>query len=315
MPRRVLTSRGVLWVDDDGSPLGDPSPGLGSLPGQALRRQVEALERLPHAQNAGYEGRSIVHNRTVQGAYPGDDDPPPKPTYRPLNGAAQNNRGNSILVSLPQNVSSSEIEVGSIVETPKNSGDDAESLLVVCGTSILRSTSGPNSFFKIDGLLTFGIGGASFFAEFDWIRGVSFSVPASYLRIAARITYLSAGGDAELALHGAMAYGPAPGGNFSALRRTLDIGTLIPGVESAAQTIPPFASALTLTSEGAGPPSVRVRVRAGTRIATFDVTNRSNEAWSGDGQFTLPGWAETFTLENTGVANLANVATIFSLAL
>lgn len=315
MPRRVMTPQGLVWVDDDGSPLYDYNPGMGSLPNQAMRRMVQGFERLPDAQNAGYVGPSIVHQRPVQGPRPGDDDPPPKYDYRPLNGAAQNNRGSSVLVDLPTTIAQTTTELFSIVETPKRGGDDAENIIVVCGTSVLRSLSGLNNGFKVDGVLTFGIGGASFQAEFDWIQGVSFAVGASFLRVAARVTYLSPGGDGQIALSAGMAYGPSPGGNFSPLRKTIELGTLAPGVPSAPQAVPAFTSGATLTSQGTTAPALRLRFLSGTREATFDLTSRANTAGQADAQFVVPGWAETFTVENTGIANLDNVNAIFSLAL
>lgn len=315
MPRRVMTPQGVVWVDDNGDPLYDYNPGLSSLPHQAMRRMVDEYERLPHAQNAGYVGPGVVRQRPIQGPRPGDDNPPPKYDYRPLNGAAQNNRGSSVLVELPTAASLTTVEAGSVVETPKNGGDDAENLIVVCGTSVMRALSGLNAGFKVEGVLTFGIGGANFQAEFDWLQGVSFAVVASFVRIAARVTYLSPGGDGQLALSAALGYGPGPGGLFSPMRKTIELGTLAPGVPSTAQAIPAFSSGATLISEGNTAPTLRLRFQSGTRIATYDMTSRANTAVQSDGQFAIPGWAETFTVENTGLANLDNVNAVFSLSL
>lgn len=316
MPRRVITPQGeVVWVDNDGTPLYDYNPGMGSLPNQAMRRMVQGFERLPNAQNAGYEGPSIVRNRSVQGPIPGDDDPPPKHDYRPLNGAAQNNRGLGILVDLPTVAVLTALKEVSIVETPKNAGDDAENLIVVCGTTVLKQLAGVNAGFKVEGVVTFGIGGASFQAEFDWLQGVSFALAASYCRVGAKVTYLSPAADGQLSLAAGLAYGPAPGGNFSPLRKTIELGTLAPGGVSTSQNVPAFASGATLTSEGTTSPALRLRFRSGSRVATFDMTSRANTSGQADAQFAIPGWAETFTVENTGLANLDNVNAIFSLAL
>lgn len=315
MPRRVNTAQGVVWVDDDGSPLYDYDPGMGSLPYQALDREISEYRRLPHAQNAGMRGPGIVHQRPVQGPRPGDDDPPPKHDYRPLNGAAQNNRGQTLLVELPLAAVTRTIEGVSVVETPKNGGDDAENLIVVCGLQVLQPLSGLNAGYKVDGVLSFGIGGASFSAEFDWLQGVSFAVAASFARVAARVTYLSPGGAGKLALSSAFAYGPSPGGNFSPLRKTVDLGTLAPLTPSTAQAIPSFASGVTLTSEGSTAPNLRLRFLSGSRVATYDMTSRANTATQADAQFAIPGWAESFTVENLAGANLDNVNAIFSLSL
>lgn len=313
MPRRVMTPQGIVWVDDDGSPLYDYNPGLGSLDGRGMRRMVDGYERLPDAQNAGYTGPGIVHQRPVQGPFPGNDDPPPKYDYRPLNGAAQNNRGGTVIVELPSSRTSTDLV--SVVETPKNGGDDAENLIVVCGTTVLEALTGLNAAFKVDGVLTFGIGGASFQAEFDWLQGVSFAVAASFVRVAARVTYATPAADAKLALAAALAYGPAPGGNFSPLRKTIELGTIANGATSAAQDIPAFASGATLTTGGTAAPNLRLRFLSGTREATFDMTSRANTSNQADAQFVVPGWAERFTVENLAGAPVDNVNAIFSLAL
>lgn len=315
MPRRVITPDGVVWIDDNGSPLYDYDPGMGSLPGRALGREVSEYQRLPHAQNAGMRGPGIVHQRPVQGPRPGDDDPPPKHDYRPLNGAAQNNRGLTQVVNLPAAASLTTTSDVSIVETPKNGGDDAENLIVVCGAQVAKALSGANAGYKVIGILSFGIGGASFSAEFDWLQGVSFAVAASFMRVAARVTYLSPAGDGQIALSAGLAYGPSPGGNFSPLRKTVEVGTLAPLSPSTAQAIPSFASAVTLTTEGVAAPNLRLRFLSGARVATYDMTSRANTATQADGQFAIPGWAETFTVENLAGANVDNVNAIFSLSL
>jgi len=315
MPRRVMTSQGVVWVDDNGQPLYDYDPGLGSIQDRALAREISEARRVPHAQNAGYYGPGIVRNRPVSGPQPGDDDPPPKPDYRPLNGAAQQNRGNAKLIELPTVATLAVVEAGSIVETSKNVGDDAESILVVCGSSVLKALSGAGAGHKVEGILTFGIGGASFQAEFDWLQGVSFAVAASFVRIGARVTYLSPAGDGKLSLAAALAYGNSPGGNFSPLRRTIELGTIAPLATSTAEDVPAFASAATITTEGTTAPNLRLRFVSGTRVATYDFTSRGNTANQEDGQFAIPGWAETFTVQNLAGGNVDNVNVVFSLAL
>lgn len=316
MPRRVMTPQGeVVWVSDDGTPLYDYNPGMGSLPGRAMRRMVDGYERLPDAQNAGFQGPGIVHQRPVQGPYPGNDDPPPKYDYRPLNGAAQNNRGGTAVVELPATAVAETTQSFSIVESPKNGGDDAENIIVVCGTTVLQELAGADSGFKVEGILTFGIGGASFQAEFDWLQGVSFGVAASFVRVAARVTYLSPEAEGKLAIAAALAYGPSPGGNFSPLRKTVELGSIAPGVVSDPQPIPAFTSGATIITEGNYPPGVRLRFQSGSRVASFDMTSRANTSGQSDSQFAVPGWAETFTVENIGVATLNNVNAVFSLAL
>jgi hypothetical protein len=66
-----MTPDGIVWLDDDGTPLYDYGPGLNSLPGRGLAREVDLLQRLPAAELAGFEGPGVVEShRNREGAKP-----------------------------------------------------------------------------------------------------------------------------------------------------------------------------------------------------------------------------------------------------
>lgn len=311
MPRRVLTPDGVIWLDDDGTPLTDYNPGMGSLPGQAVRRMVDGARRLPAAEADGMVGPGIVHMRpSLPG--PDDGDPPPAHTYRPFAGAKQQNRGRSVPIDLPGNGGiASTTKPYSIIETDRRTGDDAESILVVCGLDVVEA---PDDGYDIEGIVTFGIGGASFSAEFDWNRGLAFAIPASFVRVAARVRYASEAA-AKLVLSAALSYGNAPGGNFSPLRKSDYIGALAAAGVSSVREVPAFASGATLVVSNTTAPNLNITFYSGSRQTTFNYASIANTASQADGQFPIPPWAEKYQVTNAGAAEADNVAVIFSLAL
>ena len=319
-----------IWVNDDGSPFtgsNDPmgvNPGLGSLPGRAAAREMDLLSRLPDAQLAGYRGPSVTDTRTMRGARPEEPDPVPPHTYRPLAGAKQNSRGSSRVVDLPDTAGFlGSVTVGSIVETPRSCGDDAEDIRIVCSFDVLKPTTGsapgfiPSNTFAVFGTLEFGIGGASFSAEFDWLAGTSFAIPASFVRVKADIEYFTYR-DAQIALTAALAYGSSSGGNFSPLRKTVYLGPIASqGGSSPLTDLPAFASAMTLATDTI-PPNLEVAFNGNGKTVRYKFTNETNVANQRDGQFPVPGWATRFQVFNRNPAPATpafDVTAIFSLAL
>lgn len=316
-----------VWVNDDGSvtgPQNDPmgvNPGLGSLPGRALARERDLASRLPDAQLAGYRGPSVVDPTPSRGARPNDPEPAPVPTYRPLAGAKQNSRGNARLVALPYAASPpapplSTIEVGSIVETSRQSGDDAENIRIICSYDV-NLYSGPIS---IQGYAEFGVGGASFAVDFDWLQGTSFAIPASFVRIGASLLYQSSSAVAgsQIVLSAGLAYGGPPFGHFSPLRKTDVIGTLPGATLSNSFDIPAFASSATLMCDTSSAPNLRLYFYGGTgQSVSFDYVSRTNANFQMDGQFPIPGWAKSYAVQNLSAApaTAGNVTAVFSLAL
>lgn len=332
MPKQVYSkSLGrMVWVDDDGNPINpasDPmgvNPGLGSLPGRALARERDLASRLPDAQLAGFRGPSVVDPRTMRGARPEEPEPKPVPTYRPLAGAKQNSRGNARVVDLAATAGFlASVDVGSIIETPRNCGDDAEDIRVICSFDVLKPTTGsapgfiPSNTFAVFGTLEFGIGGASFSAEFDWLAGTSFAIPASFVRVKADIEYFTFK-DAQIALSAALAYGGSVAGNFSPLRKTLYLGPIASqGGATPLADLPAFASAVTLSTNTI-PPNLELVFNGNAKTVRYKFTNETNVANQRDGQFPIPGWATRFQVINRDPAPATfafDVSAIFSLAL
>lgn len=310
------------WVGDDGKPLtlSQVNPGLGSLPGRATAREAELLARLPDAQLAGFSGPSVVDPRPMRGARPDNPDPTPLHTFRPLAGAKQNNRGNTQLIELPSTGAVEEIVVGSIVETSREAGDDAEHILVTCGVELDTLINPNTERFNIEGLVEWGIGGASFSAEFDWGQGTCFSIAASFIRVGVKIVYQTAPAvQRRAAVSAALAYGSSPLVSASPARKTIVTESVASGFSTTRYGIPNFAVGLTLTgSSQAQPPDWFVgfigSTASGARNAFFEWKGRTNYSNQRDGTIPIPGWADSVYLTNQSpVADTADM--IFSLAL
>lgn len=316
----------LVWVNDDGTPVNfrnDPlglNPGLGSLPGRAVAREVDIASRLPDAQLAGYRGPSVVNPQSMRGARPQDPDPVPPHTYRPLAGAKQNNRGGSKIVDVP--IGTGVIEVGSIVETSRQGGDDAESIIVVCSYDDTRMPANAATAFSVEGFVEFGIGGASFVAEFDYVKGLSFALPASFVRVGASVVFSLLLDPGVLSLSAGLAYGSSPLLGASPLRKTF-VDSIIAGGTSNARPIPNFASTVSLNDDQSSAASPNLSIQfagvvfsGGSPVTTssaYTMTSRSNLANQND-QFPVPAWATTFTVtNNAGVP--VRATTCFGLAL
>lgn len=315
MPRRVYdkNSGKMVWVGDDGKPLVNYNPGMGSLPGQALRREADLLSRLPDAQLAGYTGPSVVDPQPVRGARPDDPAPVPPHTYRPLAGAKENNRGNSVLLSLPPAIGvDTTMVLGTIVETAKQSGDDAESIKVICGFAPQGDVN-PAEEYNLAGTLEFGIGGATFSAEFDWRNGTCFSVPASFLRVKGVLTYTNLLVERDIVVTAALAYGEVGGGLAAPLKRSFFF-KLNPGDTSLQMAIPNFASGVTVVTSGPPASNVQLQLISPGFMGNLDVLDMTNLANQRDGLLPVHGGASRFQVVNNCLA-WVGVQVIFTLSL
>lgn len=297
-PRRnPLASRPMGGILDRPPPL---DPGIG------IRREADLASRLPDAELAGYSGPGVIPPAQARrGARP---DAPPPSTARPLAGAAENNRGAARVVQVPAGTGS--IPVGSVVETSRTSGDDAECIRVVCSSAFSDPNSG--DALAVSGIVEFGIGGAFFAAQFDWMAGVSFSVPASFVRVGAVLDYATFG-PRKVTLAAALGYGAGPSMHATPLRKTASYA--IGGVTTEPIVIPPFASTLSVVTNQNAAPNLRV-IFGGAAIvggvptfttAVYEVTSRGNVAWQQD-QFPVPGWATTASIENRDVGAVVATA-------
>ena len=298
------------------------NPGLpayrGNQGGMGARlTQADLMSRLPDADLVGMQGPGVkpggeqsVGARRAQ-LEVAEEASPPAPTYRPLGGAMQNNRGNVRIARLPASLSENTITVPSVVETSKSSGDDAEVLSVQLAlelpdsfTSLVGSAMNIN--LEITALLEWGVGGAFFSAECDWNQGTSFSIAASFLRVSARITYgdtlFALNEDTDIVLKASLAYGNAASIQVSSsARRTVkmrDSTSISPfqigaGVTSDRIAIPPYALGVTLIDGTPTQPNYRIRMFAdaagGFTEAVYYWTDRNNTSNQVEGQFPIPG--------------------------
>lgn len=266
MPKRVFDTKTgkLVWVGDDGRPisLSRVNPGLGSLPGRAEEREEALLGRLPDAQIAGYYGPGVVPVPKQPGARPEAPTPPRPETYRPLAGLRENNRGATVEI---RQGAEGQNSVSSIVETPRNNGEDAEDIILTLGfewggTNAGSLTPEPGSsesaLIETFCQLTWGIGGASFFAEFDWQKGARIPLNASFVRVGARIENQVDGfnpvPDIYPLLTASLSYGSLPPSRSHTPRLTQRVATTAgqffnPGAPVYYE-IPRFATAFTFLS-------------------------------------------------------------------
>jgi hypothetical protein len=286
--------------------------------------EAELMARLPDADIAGAIGpgvmpggeQSIGARRVKLEA--ADALSPPAPTFRPLGGAQQNNRGNARSVTIPTFSGGPSQRIPSVVETAKSSGDDAEAISVQLSMELPEQMQDPaspyaNTLIDVVAILEWGVGGAFFSAELDWNQGVAFTVCASFVRVSARIQNFIAQGipDIDIVLRASLAYGNANSINVSSpARRSVLLGTpvagpgdftsgttLAAGADSAIIPIPLWALGFTVVDGGQAallPPSPDYQIRLFTSLGlgaevTYELKSRSNLGNQVEGQFPVPG--------------------------
>ncbi len=168
-----------------------------------------------------------------------------KQSERPLQGAALNNRGNSVIIS-PGGINPL------VVSTPQAVGDDAEIITATLGIAFANNDPELNVALPITvkALLNWGIGNANFTAECDWIRGTNISLQASFLRIGARFDQTGDAMGPDVKLDAGLSYGQAMRSSASPARNTVFVTdsssgtpsfTIGAGVISDPIVIPSFA--------------------------------------------------------------------------
>ncbi len=320
-----------LFVRDALGRLIPVNPGLpvarGNQGGMGRRLDEAGLmSTLPDADIAGATGpgvkpggeQSLGARRATLVAE--EQKSPPAPTYRPLGGAQQNNRGNIKIVTLPTATGLNTVQVPSVVETSKSSGDDAEVISVQLALELpdsFTSSAGAaaNCPLEIIAVLEWGVGGAFFSAECDWNQGASFSITASFLRVSARVNYGSVlfglGADTDIVLKASLGYGnPVSLQQSSSARRTVPMRNsasaspfiIGPGITSDRIAIPPFAMGFTLIDGTPSPPNYKIQMYAdaggGFIEAIYDWTDRTNTSRQLEGQFPIPGRCRFIEITN-----------------
>ena len=230
-------------------------------------------DKLSRAYDGGVRQLGLV--RQGQQGDPAALQPPP--TWRPLGGAMQNNRGRTI--TLPAIVAdqgtyivSGEGVAQSVVETDKNAGDDAEMISVKLGLEWSSAEPGHPvdiGLLGVKAVITWGIGGTIYQAKCDWVNGLSFSLSASFVRIGAIYDAFVLNGvtPPDAILSASLAYGQNPSRSTN-LRYTQWVGldgfvpipvgaspNLAPG-DSIVQEIPKHATAFTYMAGGLSNPNM-----------------------------------------------------------
>lgn len=330
MPRRIYdpVSGRMVWVGDDGRPLYNVNPGLGSLPGRARQREEDLLARLPDAQLAGYTGPQVTPPKVTPRVTETNLDPKAIPTFRPLAGASQNNRGGSVIIDPAEAVFGSDPNLSDpivrrVVETPLTTGDDAEVIAVTMGRSIVNQQLGPfGDGNQVRARLEWGVGGASFSAEVDWGRGGVIVLPASFARVS--VDYRLQGppffGLPPIeAFAASLSYGFAGRAKSNAAKFTSKItvdpagfvDVPVPNFATHVGIIgntPGAATDVFLQFYGATTPTTGNSVFGGYAVST-------NAAYHGEDVFVLPEFTKTIRVGNNNAVNAARLAVVFSLSL
>jgi len=356
--RQVMLRDGRLaWVNTEGKivgisdGMGGAEPGFGESSRSQLpppnvyhpdARTRDIMSRLPSADIVGLQGPGVTPGgEQPAGARHRDiaqsNQPPPALTYRPLAGSQVNNRGNVQVVTLATNLGGPTQKVASIVETPKDCGNDAEVITVQLGIELPSTMTDPTSDWggvdlDVTALVTWGVGNAFYTAEVDWQQGTVFAVCASFVRVSARVGPIAAIAfpDIQIVLRASLAYGNANSISVSSeARRTVRLedvagpfaGGLGPGAASLLFPIPLWALGFTildagLLAGGVAIPDYDVILNDGnSRVAVYTVKSRSNIATQVEGQFPIPAKARYIQVVNNLGLAVAKPTALFNLGL
>lgn len=238
---------------------------------------------------------------------------------RPLTGARDNNRGGAYIQAfttgtafLPQ----------TIVESPKNPGQDAETLAITLGFDVLNGTVANDQAVPIMPAcnLLWGVGGAEFTAEVDWLQGTVLYLTASYARVSISFPYSFAfiGIGAAIVTYRFSAnigYGSTRPSTHVA-RRTTALSTLAAGVTDTLVPVPPFATSYTILTDAAVVTmriSQEVTSSGSGSFAVNTYTNQSNGS-NQDASFPIVCGTRMLAVTNLGAAAVDYVV-LFNLSL
>jgi hypothetical protein len=195
------------------------------------------------------------------------------PTVRPMQGLQANKHGSSLKMQLGD-------ELKTILDV-RSETNDAEMLSVSIG--VVQLDPG-QPFFGVTvdlvARVTWGMGGANFETEMDLINGLTFAIPATYLRI--DVSYRGSGPLAAaptFQVSAGAGYGTHVS-NSSPTRRTVRLG-YIPHAGFASVVIPFFATSFALFAWDPALTAnlfVEVRDRNLTPVQKYSLTSYSNLA-------------------------------------
>lgn len=285
------------------------------------------MAKPPQADDVNPFGESPRRRRAT------DAEPaaPPRLTYRPLAGSAINNRGNFKKVTL-QTLAGGPIQTTeTIVETPKDAGDDAEVITVQLGMDLPPQLTDPLNVYSgvpidVTCVLLWGAGGVFYEAEVDWNQSVSFRICASYVRIIARVGAIPAllQPDIEIILRASFSYGNATSmGISSAARRSIRLvpggaHILGPATTSSSFAIPLWAMGFTLVDAGNTggifAPNYTITLSSGVaNTAIFQKVSRNDLAQQIEGLFPVPPTSRFISVTNNLGVNAIDPRLIFNL--
>lgn len=306
----IASGRGVAGVIGASSPAMSPYAVTATPPGEipfqrAFYDRVVHRDPLDRLYQAGQEIGLVRQAETGT---------PVPPTWRPLAGAQQNNRGHAVKVV----GTSGTIQPIVVCETPKDCGEDAEVLLATLSWSFVDGDSANFDALEVQGTarIDFGTGGALQVVYIDYIPGTVIPLPASW----ARVTLIDAIVDAgcTVAFSASFAYGSAGARGYSSpARKTVDVADVIaPGATTALIPLPPFRSAMNLIAE---PADALLRIgfaRTSAGIdSSVDVNGFSSLANLSEQAIPIPNGARFFRVANLSVFQALNVEAIFNIAL
>ncbi len=266
-----------------------------------------------------------------QGAtVPGEVPAEPAPTYRPLAGAKPNNRGGSVRIQINPATAAYQQPIA-ICESPRNNGQDAEAILVTLGLEVLGDADNTDlAEVTATASIEWGVGGAIYHAEIDWVNGVTFCLSASYVRINCQLSVVNPLSlTYTVGVSASLGYGSV-GGRGMCPRKTVDVGSIErTGGVSSDFNIPLFATTFTitdtfsLTQSGLPTPDPDLQIElfkpdAGSfvNMAIYKYVDRSNCANQNELTFTIPNGARRFRIVNNDLLSSANgVRAIFNLGL
>lgn len=300
------------------------SPGMRPMSGSAA--MLDLYSRLPNADIAGARGPGVTPGgEQGRGARRGqveqEGQAAPPHTYRPLGGAKQNARGGSAILSPPDvGLGATFAEASTIVQTPRDAGDDAEVITVSLGLDFANAAEDTAIDDQLDCICTvqWGIGGVIFSAELDWIQGLVFSLPASFMNIGARYegNQLAGAAPPPLLFSAAFAYGTQSKGTVSQTRRTIFFGQLNGGVSTIFRA-PKYADGFSVFTRSTTPDLLVEVLRqtsgAVAAIAGYLYNDASNVAVQQPYMFSLPNIGRSVRVTNNGAAT--DVGIIWNLAL
>lgn len=266
-----------------------------------------ARDKLTRAYDGGVRQLGLI--RQQQSA----DASPPPATYRPLAGAQENNRGRAIkIVVAGTNAATASQFPQVVVETPKNGGSDAESLVVTLGWTFADRTPDDAvsnaTTVKATADLLWGAGGAIFSAQIDWMQGTMLTLPASYARVSLSNVTLDGtpGPDVSVNFNASYAYGYAGGARYATgARLTVPVAaTLALAANTPDIAIPTFATAMNLV---ASPPNCLLLITFSESSASggqseVEIVGLNNGFNLSPQAIPIPNGARFFNVTNLGVA-------------